>query len=85
MQLGAALVEAYTTQFYHLMVHAKAKWEDDMVIAMYRHGLHLHIATGLCYARFPTLDDTIQIAYQVKEGLRGFILNGLSLTVLLDS
>lgn len=41
------------------MAHVKAKWEDDIVIAMYRRGLHPQIITRLCYAIMKTLDDAV--------------------------
>lgn len=59
LQWDTVLVEAYTVQFYHLMVHAKEKWDDDIVIAMYRCDLRPQIA-----------DDAVQVAYQVEEGKR---------------
>lgn len=40
------------------------------MIAMYWRGLHLQIVVGLHYVILQTLDDAIQIAYQVEEGER---------------
>lgn len=70
MQQGNSSVEAYNAQFYRLAAQTKAKWNDDIMVTMYRRGLHPQIAIGLCNARLPTLDDAVHIAYQV-EVLKG--------------
>lgn len=63
-------VEVYTSQFYHLAARAKAKWEDDIMVAMYWWGLLPQIATGLSCNQLLTLDAVVHIAYQVEENMK---------------
>lgn len=56
-------IETYIAHFYLLEARVKVKWDEDIMVAMYMRGLHLHIAAGLCSVRFPTLDYVVHIAY----------------------
>lgn len=71
LQQGTMSVEEYMNHFYHLTDRARSKWDDDIMIVLYRRGLHPQIAVGLCYSRLPTLDDAIHVAYQVEKSLQG--------------
>lgn len=56
--------------FQHLATHAGFKWNDEILMAMYREDLHSHISMGLSFHHYLTMDDAIQVAYQINENMK---------------
>lgn len=63
-------MEEYTSQFQHLATRAGFKWNDEILVAMYRQGLHPQISMDLSFHQYPTLGDTIQVVYQIYENMK---------------
>ena len=64
---GSLTVEEYTNKFYSLAAKSDFPWNEDIMISMYRKGLNLHISSGLAASRIYTMNDAVQIAYQMEE------------------
>nr|CAD1823399.1 unnamed protein product [Ananas comosus var. bracteatus] len=64
---GSMTVEEYTSRFYHLAAQSEFPWSEDLLITMYRRGLHSNIAEKLVSSRFLSLADVVQVAHQIVE------------------
>lgn len=67
IQQGSSIVEEYTNCFHHLAARLQARWDDDLMIALYRRGLCPQIIANLCSVRLPTLVDAIHLAYTTED------------------
>lgn len=63
-------VKAYTSKFQHLATKAGTKWNDEILVSLYRQGLQPHISQGLSYHYYTYVDDVIQVAYQIEEDMQ---------------
>ena len=64
---GSLSVEEYTNKFLSLAAKSDFPWNEDIMISMYRKGLNPHISSGLAASRIYTMNDVVQIAYQMEE------------------
>ncbi|KAM5575250.1 hypothetical protein ABKV19_014275 [Rosa sericea] len=64
---GSLSVEEYTNKFLSLAAKSDFPWNEDIMISMYRKGLNPHISSGLAASRIYTMNDAVQIAYQMEE------------------
>lgn len=71
IQQGSSIVEEYTNRFHHLAACTQAHWDNDLMIALYRHGLRPQIAANLCSTHLSTLPNAIHIAYATEDHLKG--------------
>lgn len=71
IQQGSSIVEEYISHFHHLAARARTRWDDDIMIALYRRGLHPQLAVSLCSTHLTTLVDAIHIAYTTEDHLKG--------------
>lgn len=64
-------MEEYTNRFYHLVVRSRLRWDDDLMISLYRRGLRPQIAENLCSTCLATLANAIHIVYIMEDHLKG--------------
>ena len=61
-------IDEYTREFYHLAIRSDYKWNKDIMIAFYEHGLNPQISLQLSISVLFTLSDTICVTHQIETG-----------------
>lgn len=70
LKQGPLTMEEYTNKFQHLATQVGFKWNDEILVTMYQQGLHLQISLGLYYHYYSSVDDAIQITYQIEDNIK---------------
>lgn len=52
-------LKEYTNQFQCLATRVSFRWDDEILVALYRHEVYPQISTSLCLNHYWVLDDVI--------------------------